>query len=486
MHHDNAGFQYDPNDSASPPARAEKAALDLAGSASVKKGTAMATSQPLPMKSVSGKSRDAEADDYDPFDNRELDHPLTNFDALFHMMKASCGSGILAMPQAFFHAGWALGLGGTAAIGFLCTYCVHILIQSEYAICKRRRVPSLNYHEIAREGFLEGPPIFKKLSKVAERSVHVALGIYEIGSCAVYTVFVSDNLSQVAEQYGAKLDIRLYMCILLLPLILINYIRNLKYLAPFSSFSLVATIIAFGVVLSYIFKDLPNISTVEPVGEVQNWPLFFGTVIFALEAIGVVVPLGNEMRRPREYLGKFGVLNRGMVPIVMLYVFLGFFGYLKYGSNAMASITLNLPQDEIPAQVVKILIAIAIFGTHPLQCYVVIDIVWGTYLQPRFLKHNHVLFIEYVVRTALVLLAFIFAVAVPNLGPIISLVGALSLSVVGIMLPALIQLSTFWYQTHGLAFKWLLTKNALLAVFAVIGLVSGTYASIVDIIATYA
>lgn len=54
---------------------------------------------------------------------------------------------------------------------------------------------------------------------------------------------------------------------------------------------------------------------------------------------------------------------------------------------------------------VKILIAVAIFGTHPLQCYVVIDIVWGTYLQPRFLKHRHELAIEYLVRTGLVLLA---------------------------------------------------------------------------------
>lgn len=60
-----------------------------------------------------------------------------------------------------------------------------------------------------------------------------------------------------------------------------------------------------------------------------------------------VVPLGNEMRRPREYLGLTGVLNRGMVPIVLLYIFLGFFGYLKYGSGAEASITLNLPEDEV-------------------------------------------------------------------------------------------------------------------------------------------
>jgi len=48
------------------------------------------------------------------------------------------------------------------------------------------------------------------------------------------------------------------------------------------------TVLAFAVVLYYIFTDLPAITARKPVGEIKNMPLFFGTVIFALEAIGVV------------------------------------------------------------------------------------------------------------------------------------------------------------------------------------------------------
>ncbi|KAJ1525360.1 hypothetical protein ONE63_010177 [Megalurothrips usitatus] len=480
MQNDNAAFHHDPNDPVATTARpGEKAKMDLAYAAALNNGTL--SEPPLPLRHIPDKVRDLESAEYEPFDNREVDHPLSNFDVLFHMMKASCGSGILAMPQAFYHAGYAVGLLGTAIIGFICTYCVHILIQSEHAICKRRKVPSLNYHEIAREGFNEGPPIFKRMSKMAEYCEHTFLCIYQMGTMSVYTVFIANSLYVVVKAHGVDIDIRLYMCMLLVPLILINFVRNLKYLAPLSSFALVATVVAFGVTLKFIFTDLPPVTDREPVGEIKNLPLFFGTVIFALEAIGVVVPLGNEMRRPREYLGITGVLNRGMVPIVLLYIFLGFFGYIKYGSAAEGSITLNLPPDDPLAQAVKLLIAVAIFGTHPLQCYVVIDIVWGTYLQPRLLKHPHVLTIEYVVRAAIVTIAFLFAVAIPNLGPFISLVGALSLSMVGIMLPSLIQLSTFWYQTKGAAFHWLLVKNVLLSVFALIGLVSGTYSSIMDI-----
>ena len=50
-------------------------------------------------------------------------------DTMFHLLKSSLGTGILAMPNAFRHAGWLLGTVGTVAIGFLCTYLVHKLVR---------------------------------------------------------------------------------------------------------------------------------------------------------------------------------------------------------------------------------------------------------------------------------------------------------------------------------------------------------------------
>lgn len=83
------------------------------------------------------------------------------------------------------------------------------------------------------------------------------------------------------------------------------------------------------------------------VGNLKDFPLFFGTVLFALEAIGVIMPLENEMRTPKAFGGGFGVLNRSMILIIFLYVGMGLFGYLKYGANIKGSITLNLPQNEL-------------------------------------------------------------------------------------------------------------------------------------------
>jgi len=99
-----------------------------------------------------------------------------------------------------------------------------------------------------------------------------------------------------------------------------------------------------------------------------------------------------------------GVLNIAMGSIVTLYTALGFFGYIRYGKEIKGSITLNLPEEEITAILVQILLAIAIFFTHPIQCYVAIDISWNEYISPLLEKYRYKLFWEYVVRTTIILI----------------------------------------------------------------------------------
>lgn len=48
---------------------------------------------------------DEEAGSYNPFEHRKLTHPTSDVDTLVHLLKGSLGSGILAMPLAFLHAG---------------------------------------------------------------------------------------------------------------------------------------------------------------------------------------------------------------------------------------------------------------------------------------------------------------------------------------------------------------------------------------------
>ncbi|XP_022900024.1 proton-coupled amino acid transporter-like protein pathetic [Onthophagus taurus] len=438
----------------------------------------LANGSTVPLVEAPGKS-DLELGEYNPFDHRKLEHPTSDLDTLIHLLKGSLGSGILAMPVAFANAGLAFGLFATFTIGFICTYCVHILVRSAHELCKRTRVPSLGFAEVAEAAFLAGPQSLNKWSRFAKAMINLFLVIDLLGCCCVYIVFVSKNIKQVVDHHSSSdIDLRLYMAVLLPLLIPINLIRNLKYLAPFSMVANILVATGMGITFYYIFIDLPEISTRPTIVSFDKWPMFFGTAIFALEGIGVVMPLENNMKTPTHFIGCPGVLNTGMFFVVLLYASVGFFGFLKYGEFTEPSITLNLPQDEILAQCVKIMIAVAIFFTYSLQFYVPMEIIMKN-LKQRFGMRSTLG--EYLIRSVIVIGTVGVAIAVPNLGGFISLVGAVCLSTLGLIFPAVIDLVTF-YEDPGLGkYNWRLWKNTFLIVFGLIGFITGSYVSLGEI-----
>lgn len=135
--------------------------------------------------------------------------------------------------------------------------------------------------------------------------------------------------------------------IMLIPMIMINLVRNLKYLTPVSLFAAILTVTGLAITFYYMLQDLPPTDSVKPIATWSTLPLYFGTAIYAFEGIGVILPLENNMKTPEDFGGPTGVLNTGMVIVACLYTSVGFFGYLKYGEGVKGSITLNLPQEEM-------------------------------------------------------------------------------------------------------------------------------------------
>jgi proton-coupled amino acid transporter len=101
----------------------------------------------------------------------------------------------------------------------------------------------------------------------------------------------------MSEQFGIEKSVDTYLAIMLLPLIFLNWIRNLKLLSPVMSVANLCMSVGLGIIFYYIFQDI------QPIQERDNFhvffsswgslPLYFGTALYAFEGIGMV---GNRLK----------------------------------------------------------------------------------------------------------------------------------------------------------------------------------------------
>lgn len=80
----------------------------------------------------------------------------------------------------------------------------------------------------------------------------------------------------------------MYIAALLVPLVILAWVPNLKYLAPVSMVANVFMTVGLAITIYYLVIDIPQIAERELVSDISTFPMFFSITIFAIEAIGVV------------------------------------------------------------------------------------------------------------------------------------------------------------------------------------------------------
>ncbi|XP_055624760.1 proton-coupled amino acid transporter-like protein pathetic [Toxorhynchites rutilus septentrionalis] len=425
----------------------------------------------------------ADDDDYNPFEHRQLEKPNSTSGSLIHLLKSSLGTGILAMPVAFKNAGLLFGALGTVIIGLICTHCVHILVKTSHMVCQRTRIPVLGFAETAERVFEYGPVKLRGMAKFSKLFVDYGLMATYFSAGCVYIVFIGSSLGKVIND-AAELDwsVRIYILFTMIPILAIGQIRELKFLVPFSALANLFIVVTFGITLYYIFKDPLQFDDKPSFASFATLPLFFSTVIFAMEGIGVVMPVENSMAKPQQFLGCPGVLNTAMGTVITLYAVIGFFGYVRYGEESAGSVTLNLPVEDALAKAAQLLIAAAILFTFGLQFYVPMDILWKK-IHDKIPKDKHNIS-QIAIRTGIMILMGCVALAVPDLEPFIGLVGAIFFSSLGLLVPCVVETVFLWPNELG-TFKWVLIKNVIFGAFSIFALIAGSYVSIEEIIKLY-
>jgi solute carrier family 36 (proton-coupled amino acid transporter) len=134
----------------------------------------------------------------------------------------------------------------------------------------------LGFAETAEKVFEFGPAWAKKHSKAARRFVDYGLMATYYSAGCVYIVFIANTFHDVCNGLlGWNMSVRIYILIILLPILLIGQIRSLKFLVPFSGSANVFIVVVFGIVLFYIFREPLDFSDKPAIVSYTKWPVFF-------------------------------------------------------------------------------------------------------------------------------------------------------------------------------------------------------------------
>uniref|UniRef100_A0A3Q3VRE5 Amino acid transporter transmembrane domain-containing protein n=1 Tax=Mola mola TaxID=94237 RepID=A0A3Q3VRE5_MOLML len=410
---------------------------------------------------------------------------------LIHLLKGNIGTGLLGLPLAVKNAGLVLGPVSLLCMGIIAVHCMKLLVKCSHHLSAKMNRSSMSYGEAVQYG-MENASWFRRHSHLGKQTVNLFLIITQLGFCCVYFVFLSDNIKQVVEKANSttfnchmnytdqtqgrvpSFDSRIYMLFFLPAFILLVFTPNLKYLVPLS---LVANLVMTASLVLIYFYSITNITypiDLPTVGQAKDYPLFFGTAIFAFEGIGVVLPLENKMHRPQSFLP---VLYLGMGIVTFLYISLGTIGYMCFGAQIFGSITLNLPNCWT-YQTVKLLYCFGIFITFALQFYVPAEILIPPVMARVSERWERA--VNLLLRTVLVIFTCGLAILIPELDLVISLVGSVSSSFLALIFPPILEILTF--HREGIS-PLVVIKNIVISLIGFVGFLTGTYVAIEQIIA---
>nr|VZI23503.1 unnamed protein product [Spirometra erinaceieuropaei] len=432
----------------------------------------------------------------EPEDFSKLRKNTSSASALMNFIKGNIGTGILALPVAFKYSGLWMGLFLLLFYGCLSSYLMHVLLRTADSVIMRHELDrsTMDYTETVFIVFKYGPQSLRKYKGKFKHLVNGFLLLTQVGFCCIYILFISENIEYFIRVVAPNHDANIFLIgfIVTLALLPLSQITNMRVFAAMSAVAIGVTVVGIVLIFSYLLStglmDPYTLPWYKPFGETL---ISLGIFIFTFEGISLTLPIRNRMINPHKFVLPFGVLNMAMVIVISLCALLGFFGYLRFGEDTLSSITYNIPNSPVAYALVKPLFIFAIFTSYMLQFFVPASIFSRLMMKlrchreatPRRQSIN-----RRVMRVCLVLFTYIIAMAVPHLDLMVSLLGAVSSSMLALIIPPLLEMVHLWPDRDTIPRFWLtvVLKHTVLTLIGIFSLFSGTLATIIQISRTLA
>ncbi|XP_018645556.1 amino acid transporter, putative [Schistosoma mansoni] len=420
---------------------------------------------------------------------------INEYQALMSLIKGNIGTGILSMPVVIRYAGLWTGFTMIIASGILSTYLMHVLLRTANAVQQRHNWDrsKMDYAETAFLVLKYGPERLRKLKGKLKHTVNGFLILTQVGTCCVYTLFITENIRYFLVSFFPYLTLNVYLVgfIVCLILILMNFKSSMRVVTYLSGLANVCTAIGMILIFVYLFTSgLHSIYEFPAITNFNGLLIAFSIVMFSFEGISLVLPLQSKMIDPTRYGLPFGVLTTGMIIVICMNVAVGFYGFLKFGEESEGSITLNIPQVPYWFAPVKPLFIIAMFVSYLLQYYVPAQIF--SRLMEKLTCHRDASdrrrYINLkLMRIGMVIFSYAAAVLIPRLDLLLSLIGSLAGSTLAFILPATLEIIFLWSDRQQISWFWLtvFTKHIIFISIGLLSCFGGLIATIIQIIKAF-
>ncbi|KAI8336823.1 transmembrane amino acid transporter protein-domain-containing protein [Chlamydoabsidia padenii] len=298
------------------------------------------------------------------FDEEQVEHvpegTASSGKALFMLLKAFVGTGVVFLPGGFVSGGLIFSIGLMIFIALICLIAFQLLIQAQ-------RIIGGDYGQVA----------YQLYGNWLRYLILFFLCLSQMGFVASYLIFISENLGLVVDQLShchRAFPSNIFIWLVLLIIIPIALVRKI---AKLSWNAIIADVFILFGLISVIYFTSDQISQHGPGPNIQlinssDFALMIGTAVFSFEGIGMVVPIIQGMKHPEQFPR---VLTLGMIICTCLFVLIGTLGYIAYGETTHASVVSNLPPYNGLAITVQLFYAIAMILTSPFMLYPPLSIV---------------------------------------------------------------------------------------------------------------
>lgn len=388
---------------------------------------------------------------------RDMKGTASTKKTFFLLVKAFIGTGVLVLPRAFFNGGLTFSTILMSTIAWYALHCM-ILLSDVYQ----------------KLGGSYGDLALKLYGKPLKYCVMVSIVLAQLGFCCAYLIFVATNMQDLWNTLTSckyQISAEKWILVQLLLYVPLAFVRKIKKFASLSMVGNVFILFGLGYLLYYNLWSLIVRGPAEVVHfNPSKFPLLVGTAAFSYEGISLVIPIVESMEK-KEQFNK--VLTASLTICAGVFVVIGAMSYLTFGEKVEAVILLNLPNDSVWTLGVQLLYSLAIMMSVPLQLFPAIRIIESGIFTRSGKGNPIVKWQKNLFRTLLV--GFIAMVAIfgaEKLDNFIAIVGASSCLPLSFLYPVMLHyraLASGW---------WAKTKDMVLILIALFGLVYVTYISI--------